>query len=239
MYETPDSTRPKTRLWGVIAVLAMAASIVFIAPASASHAEGELPMFVEHVNTKANGTEVYRAPMSRVYDNLTGETMEYVVIWNGDIYDVCGVRDPSAIAPPAKKFLAKQKGNGKWTVKTPPGGHVAYTSVYKTELPVIPDFFNAACNGFFGEGKPLPAPFATGVATVMEKVTRLADPLEQFDGSTPPPRGKHYNAVTGEVADANGVVYDLEAVADYIVRDPMAPMPEFNQLTVTLTPKAA
>ncbi|MGI9607619.1 MAG: hypothetical protein ACR2P0_15935 [Acidimicrobiales bacterium] len=230
--------RLRTRLIGVAVVLAAIATLVFVAPAGASHGDGELPMFVEHVRTRGDGTDVYRAPLAKVFDNTTGESLEYVVIWSGDLYDVCGVRDPSGPPPPAKKMLAKERPNARWTVKTPPGGHVGYTSVYSTDMAVF-DFFDASCGAFFGEGRPLPAPYATGMTTLRDKATRLVDPIVYLDGSTPLPRGKYLNSVIGEVADANGALYDLEAVADYVVRDPNPEVtPDFDELTVTLTPKA-
>ena len=233
MQNTPDLSRPKRRLWGILAVLAMAASIVFIAPASAQ--DEALPLGVEFIREKPDGTKVYRGPSGFVYDNTTGDRMDHVVIHAGDLFDVCGIRDPEAL-PPATRILVKEQRN-KHVIKTTPAGFTSYTSVYKTDLPVIPDFFDAACGGFFENGTPLPAPFAVGLAT-LHRWEWVADVNDALDMTTPQGRGKYRNGVTGVVADADGNRYDLETVADFTVRSSGA-MPNFRTATVTLTPQAA
>lgn len=237
MEKTPDSSRPRRRLWGVISVLAVAASIVFIAPASAQDGDAG-PLGVELIRTRANGTEVYRGPSGYVYDNSTGEQLDLVVIHGGDLYDVCGVRTGDADGlPPIGRFLVKQARNGKYVITTPPAGFTTYTSVYKTDLPVIPDFFDAACGGFFGSGTPLPAPFATGMAT-LHRWEVVADKDNAINVGTGQPRGKYRNGVEGVVADADGNLYDLVTVADFIKKSIDGP-PIFNVGTVTLTPQGA
>lgn len=236
MEKTPDLARPKRRLWGIVAVLAMAASVVFIAPASAVHDEAnELPPGVEFVKTKADGTEIYKMPTLFFYDNTTGEQLEFAVMIGGDLWDACGARPGNEGGTPAtSKVLVKEIRNGKYVVKSPPRGHSSYISVYRTEMPP-PVFFGEVCGGFFENGDPIPPPFASGFGTVHHK-SWVSDVMEVMNDSTPQPRGRYRNGVEGVVVDANGTVYDVQTVAVFGVRDPNA-IPEFDTLTATLTPR--
>ena len=230
MERARDSARPKRRVHGVIAVLALAASVVFVAPVSAQ--DEPLPPGVEVVRTKGDGTVVYRAPQAFAYDNTTGGDLQYVVVQGGDMFDVCGIRDPEGL-PPLAKVLVRERGK-RHVIKTAPAGVTSYTSVYRTNLPVIPDFFDATCGGFFENGTPIPAPFATGLTT-LRRWESVVDVRDALDIRTPQGRGKYRNGVTGVVADADGNTYDLEAVADFSVSASGA-IPNFRTLTVSLTP---
>lgn len=220
----------------MISVLALAASIVFIAPASAQ--DQPLPPGVEFIRERANGTMVYRGPSGFSYDNTTGDQLDYVVVQGGDMYDVCGVRpgDADGGLPPISRQLVKQGRNGKYVIKTPPAGVTTYTSVYKSDLPAIPDFFDAVCGGFFENGIPILAPFATGMPT-LHRWEWVADWRDALDVTTPQGRGRYRNGVEGVVVDADGNPYDLVTVADFTVRS-SGDIPDFNELSVTLTPQA-
>ena len=237
MGETSDSARPRGRMWGIVAVMAVAASVVFVAPASATHDTGEpLPDGVEYIRTRADGTEIFQVPTLFFYDDLTGDQNEYLVIFGGDMLDVCRVRpgQEDAVAAPSK-MLVKENRNGTYLVKSAPSGHDSYVSVYRPGMS-LPDFFDSVCGGFFGAGAPIPPPFATGTATLHHK-SWVAEPLEVMNDFTPQPRGRYRNGVEGVVVDVDGNLYDVETLGVFRVRDPQGP-PDFNTMTATLTPQA-
>jgi len=236
MERTPDSTRPNGRLWGILAVLAMAASLVFLAPAAATHEDSVIPQGVEFVRTKADGTEVFKMPSLFVYDNTTGDQLEYLTIHGGDMLDICEVRPGDEDGLPGKaKTLVRELSNGTFLVKGTPAGYTSYVSVYKTDMNV-PDFFGSVCGGFFEAGAPIPPPFATGTATFRHK-SWVKDPMDVLDYATWQPAGRYRNGVEGTVVDVDGILYDLKTVGVFKIRDPQGP-PDFTTMTSTLTPQA-
>jgi len=236
MDTNTDSRRPPRnrggRIWGIVAILTLFASVVVAAPVGADHEDVEIPPLVTIVAERANGKVVFEAPGGRVYDDLVrpdGEPAQWLAIWNGSLIDVCTSEEP----PPDFRQLYWERPNGAYIGKTLSGGVEAEVHVYKTDMNV-PDFFDSACGAFFGEGTPMPAAFASGIATMTERV-RVRDLAAWLDDSTPQPPGRYLNGVEGVVADADGNAYDLVTVADFRVKANGAPV--FDEISVTLTPK--
>ena len=231
MEKTPDLARPKRRLWGIAAVLAMTASVVFVAPAGADHEDVVVPPVVTIVAERANGKVVFDSPQVRVYDDQVrsdGAPAQWLAIGGWSLIDICTSVDP----PPLARLMYYERPNGVYIGKTFGGGVDMEVHVYKTDMNV-PDFFDSACGGFFGEGTPMPAAFASGFATLTERV-RVRDLSTWMDDATPQPPGRYLNGLVGVVADADGNVYDLVTAADFRVTANGAPA--FDEISVTLTP---
>jgi hypothetical protein len=222
----------RTRVWGIVAILTLFASIVVAAPVGADHEDVVLPPGVTIINERPNGKVIFESTQGRVYDDQVrsdGEPAQWLAIGGGSLIDIC----VDTGFPPVP-LLYLERPNGAYIGKTLAGGIEMEVHVYKTDLNV-PDFFDSACGGFFGQGTPMPAAFASGFATMTEKV-RVRDLSAWMDDLTPQPPGRYLNGLEGVVADADGNAYDLVTVADLRVKANGAPL--FNEISVNLTPKA-
>lgn len=231
MEKTPELARPKRRLWGIVTVLSVAASLVLVAPAGADHEDVVVPPGVTIIAERANGRVVFDSPQVRVYDDQVRSDdapAQWLAIGGWTLIDICTSEAP----PPIARLMYYERPNGIYIGKTFGGGVDMEVHVYKTDMNV-PDFFDSACGAFFGQGTPMPAAFASGFATLTERV-RVRDLSTWMDDSTPQPPGRYLNGLEGIVADADGNVYDLVTVADFRVKANGAP--DFDEISVTLTP---
>jgi len=218
------------RAWGVVAILTLFASIVAAAPVGAEHEDIVVPPVVTIIAERPNGKVVFESPQIRVYGDLVrrdDEPAQWLAIGGSSLIDVC-LGDLAPTVP----LLYIERPNGTYIGKTLAGGLEMEVHVYKTDMNV-PDFFDASCGGFFGEGTPMPAAFASGFATMTEKV-RVRDVATWMNDLTDQPRGRYLNGLEGVVADADGNAYDLVTVADFRVKANGAPV--FDEISVTLTP---
>ena len=133
-------------------------------------------------------------------------------------------------------MLVSERANGTYLMKSGPAGHTTYVAVYQMNGMIVPEFFDANCGGYFGNGDPIQAPLATGVGTVHHK-SWVRDVEEVLNDATPQPIGRYKNGVTAVVADAAGNRYDVETEAIFRVTNP-GDVPNFQVMTATMTPQA-
>ena len=226
--------RPKgRRLLALFAILTLLGSTLIAAPAGAEHEDVEIPADVTLVVRRANGKVVVEFPQARVYDDIgrtDGGQANWVAVGGGSMLDVCTSEDP----PPLGREIFYERPNGSYIGKTLPGGIQVEVHVYKTDMEVF-SYFDAVCGAFFEQGTPIPAAFASGFATLTEKV-RVRDVSEWMNAMTPQPPGSYLNGLEGVVADADGNAYDLVTVADFRVT--ARGTYDFRESSVTMTPAA-
>ena len=101
---TPRRRIERTRIWGIVAILTLFASVVVTAPVGAEHEDVEIPPFVTIINERANGKVVFEATQGRVYDDLVRPDdgpAQWLAIggWLADRH--LAMNRPSARFPPA------------------------------------------------------------------------------------------------------------------------------------------
>ena len=219
------------RTWGIVAILTLLASVLVAVPAGADHEDPVVPTGVTIIAERPNGKVIFDSPQVRVYDDQVrrdNAPAQWLAIGGWSLIDICTSEAP----PPIARLMYYERPNGVYIGRTFGGGVEMEVHVYKTDMNV-PDFFDSACGAFFGQGTPLPAAFASGFATMTERVG-VRDLSAWMDDSTPQPPGRYLNGLEGVVADADGNVYDLVTVADFRVKANGAP--DFDEISVTLTP---
>jgi hypothetical protein len=222
-----DNTEKKRVRRGAAVMLVFAlASALLIPAAGAQEDDGVDHVHNENVTIgepRADGKTPFSAPLARVY----GEPGDgYAVIAGGTLIDVC-MDNP----PVARDGLFFQRGNGTYTLKTLPGGTDIGVYVYKTDLGVF-ELFDQACGGFFREGIPIPPPIANGIGTIWNKEWGLAE--LPFDAEAQPP-GRYRNSVDAMVVDGDGNQFQVNALANYRIKQNGEP--RFLALSLSVTPK--
>jgi hypothetical protein len=231
---TIEGQRPRRRTIGaVIALIAVLGTLLAPGAVSAQDDSPVLPSWlqrfdiperVEIVSVGANGRVMFEAPLARVY----GEPGDgFAAVAGGDMMNVCRDTKPDAAEG------VRYRRNGQFVTTTKPGGVEVPTFVYKTELGIF-EFFDEVCGGWFGNGIPIPAPFASGL---LELRATDWNPTEPAVLSEAFPVGRYRNSVRGVVADVDGNTFDVFAIAGFRVavenRDP-----QFCRTETTVTPTA-
>lgn len=162
----------------------------------------DIPPFINVIGQQGKWTE-FEGPFGRVYGN---GSQGFALIVGASIADVC-----SGEMPPLGAGRFRQHYDGSWELRTPKGGIERDAYIYKTDLDVFA-FFDASCGGFFEDGTPLPAAFASGPLTLRAREWGIALPFseEQLPG-------RYKNSVRGALTGADGKEYRVRAVADYQV----------------------
>jgi len=223
------------RAVGVLAGVAMMLGLAVVTPVGAQDTDQALPRWLvnnpipedqpfEVLEVRPNGRVLVSGPLGRVYGSA-GDG--YALIGTDDMLQVC--LDP--VASP-EEFIV-YRSNGTFVSRTGSQGIPIRAYLYETDLAVF-DYFDEVCTAFHEEGTPIPAPFASSIAT-LKAFERPSQPI--WNGVEQPP-GIYRNSIAGVFADVDGNLFDVEGVARFEILEGVEGPPNFEQLTLEVTPTA-
>ena len=167
----------------------------------------------------------FEFPLSRFY-GLAEHGM--FVISGEDLLSFCAGNDPRG------HELITYRAGGKFVTKTPAGGVELPTYVYDTGGIEGFPWMLMACEAWAVDGTPPPTPMATGFTTLRMR----SNPDVPLWSAGDQPTGFYRNGLTGQVTDADGVVYDLRTFASFPITGEEQGPPAFVRHEVSLTAAA-
>lgn len=206
-----QQTQRRSGRLAVLTVMAVIASLFAVTSVGAQdeqsrsrpwHSEYPPENGFDITGVRERGRTEFAGPFFDLVDDPGGE---FVVLFGADILSVCTQPVPGTYRDGGVIFLAADR---TFSVNLAgPGLPDVPTYVYETDLPAF-EFFDQVCGGFFVNGTPMPAAFATGLSLVDGNQRGFDSPPWDFDT---PPDGVSVTRVTGEVFGTDGQAYDLSA----------------------------
>ncbi len=221
--------RPGGRTFGVMAlvsVLAIIAGLLGTAQAGAQQGsilDGyEIPEWMEVGDVLENGDVEFMAPIARVYGDK-GE--DWALVAGADLLSVC-LDEPPASQP----GVLWQQSSGTFANRVADDVQVRGYLYEKDPSVDIFEFFGQVCGGFFENGSPIPAPYASGYMDLRNRERGHSAPFFTFEEQ---PAGRYRNSARGTLADRDGNTFTVSGVANYRVTKSGDLNPFFQRLTVS------
>ena len=177
----------------------------------------------EITEVRTNGRVAFEIPTARVYGDASHD---FWVLAGIDLMDVClGNTEPA-------ETLITYRENGRFVLRSPAGGIDVSTYVYPRTGDDVFAWFGEVCEGWAVDRTPLPAPVASGIATLRI----LSNPDVPTWSTEFQPGGVFRNGVEGTLADADGNLWNVSTRVVFPFDPERQGPPEFVTHDVSLTP---